>query len=174
MVKVASNRTNTLKKKLAEAAQNPVADMISLPFQNNANLGFGPNDDVRNVLNIQPVFPFQLSENWDLITRTIAPLIYQPEVVEGTGDEFGLGDINFTAFFSPKNPTKGIIWGVGYLGTFLGFSDYSIFSSKSFNPCSSTICRSLVTDSLAVEDAMFSLFDIPTALIPSFRVPPFA
>ena len=76
---------------LAKAAQNPVADLISLPFQNNTNFGFGPGDDIQNVLNIQPVVPFHLNENWNLITRTIAPLIYQPEVVEGTGDEFGLG-----------------------------------------------------------------------------------
>ena len=85
-------------EELAKAAQNPVADMISLPFQNNTNFGYGPDDDIQNVLNIQPVVPFHLNENWNLITRTIAPLIYQPEVVEGTGDEFGLGDINFTDY----------------------------------------------------------------------------
>ena len=93
------------QEELAKAAQNPVADLISLPFQNNTNFGYGPDDDIQNVLNIQPVIPFHLNENWNLITRTIAPLIYQPEVVADTGDEFGLGDINFTAFFSPKRPT---------------------------------------------------------------------
>jgi len=66
---------------LAKAAQNPVADMISLPLQNNTNFGVGPGDDVQNVLNTQPVIPFKLSENWNLITRTIAPVIYQPELV---------------------------------------------------------------------------------------------
>jgi len=101
------------QEELARAAQNPVADLISLPLQNNTSFDFGPDDDIQNVLNIQPVVPFHLGENWSLITRTIAPLIYQPEVVEGTGDEFGLGDINFTAFFSPKRPTRGIIWGAG-------------------------------------------------------------
>ena len=70
------------KEELAKAAQNPVADMISLPLQNNTNFAYGPGDDIQNVLNIQPVVPFQLNENWNLITRTIAPLIYQPEVVE--------------------------------------------------------------------------------------------
>ncbi|MGB5669116.1 MAG: transporter, partial [Sedimenticolaceae bacterium] len=78
---------------LAKAAQNPVANMISLPLQNNTNFGVGPGNDVQNVLNIQPVIPFKLGANWNLITRTIAPLIYQPELVPGAGSTFGLGDI---------------------------------------------------------------------------------
>ncbi len=117
-------------EEMAKAAQNPVADLISLPFQNNTNFGFGPDDDIQNVLNIQPVIPFHLSENWNLITRTIVPLINQPEVVQGTGDEFGLGDINFTAFFSPKNPTKGIIWGAGPIFTFPTATDEKLGSEK--------------------------------------------
>jgi hypothetical protein len=118
------------QEELAKAAQNPVADLISLPFQNNTNFGYGPDDDIQNVLNIQPVLPFHLSENWNLITRTIAPLIYQPEVVEDTGDEFGLGDINFTAFFSPKRPTKGIIWGAGPIFVFPTATDEKLGSEK--------------------------------------------
>lgn len=117
-------------EEMAKAAQNPVADLISLPFQNNTNFGFGPDDDIQNVLNIQPVIPFHLSENWNLITRTIVPLINQPEVVQGTGDEFGLGDINFTAFFSPKNPTKGIIWGAGPIFAFPTATDEKLGSEK--------------------------------------------
>ena len=91
---------------LAKAVQNPVADLISLPFQNNTNFGVGPGDDVQNVLNIQPVAPFKLSEDWNLITRTIAPVIYQPELTPGYGSEFGLGDINTTLFLSPAKPGK--------------------------------------------------------------------
>ena len=97
---------------LAQAAQNPVANMISLPLQNNTNFGIGPDDDTQNILNIQPVVPIGLSEDWNLITRTIAPVIYQPEIVDGTGSEFGLGDINTTLFLSPAKPGK-LIWGVG-------------------------------------------------------------
>ena len=118
------------QEELAKAAQNPVADLISLPFQNNTNFGYGPDDDIQNVLNIQPVIPFHLNENWNLITRTIAPLIYQPEVVADTGDEFGLGDINFTAFFSPKRPTKGIIWGAGPIFVFPTATDEKLGSEK--------------------------------------------
>jgi len=118
------------EEELARAAQNPVADMISLPFQNNTNFGFGPDDDTQNVLNIQPVIPFHLSQNWNLITRTIAPVIYLPEVVPGTGDEFGLGDINLTAFFSPKKPFKGIIWGAGPIFVFPTATDEKLGTEK--------------------------------------------
>jgi hypothetical protein len=106
---------------LQAAAQNPVANLISLPFQNNLLFGVGPNDEIVNVLNIQPVIPFALSDEWNVITRTIAPLIYVPSTVAGldvlpmgvgTGTEFGLGDINFTAFVSPASP-GAVVWGVG-------------------------------------------------------------
>jgi len=97
---------------LAKAAQNPVGDLISLPFQNNTSFGLGEFDRTLNVLNIQPVFPFQASENWNIITRTIVPIISQPHFASATESTSGLGDINFTAFISPKSPGK-IIWGVG-------------------------------------------------------------
>ncbi|MFO1146596.1 MAG: hypothetical protein U1E33_08680 [Rhodospirillales bacterium] len=105
---------------LAAAAQNPVAAMISLPFQNNTFFRTGPDNDTANVLNIQPVIPFSLGD-WNIITRTIIPLIYLPSVTDSlpelpsadtTGDDFGLGDINFTAYFSPVS-TGSFTWGVG-------------------------------------------------------------
>lgn len=67
---------------LAKAAQNPVAAMISLPFQNNTLFGVGPDDDTANVLNIQPVIPFTVGD-WNIINRTIVPLIYLPDVTSG-------------------------------------------------------------------------------------------
>lgn len=97
---------------LAKKAQNPVADMISVPFQNNFNFGVGPGDDLQYVLNIQPVIPIKLGADWNLITRTIAPIIDQPEMTAGAGSTFGLGDINTSLFFSPAKPGK-FIWGVG-------------------------------------------------------------
>jgi hypothetical protein len=97
---------------LTKKTQNPVADLISVPFQNNLNFGVGPDDDLQYILNVQPVWPFKLSEDWNLITRTILPLMYQPELAPGVGDEFGLGDTLFTGFFSPSKPKK-IIWGAG-------------------------------------------------------------
>jgi len=95
---------------LARAAQNPIASLISLPFQNNMNFDVGPDDRVQNIHNIQPVWPFSLGKKWNLITRTILPVISQP--APGTDRTVGLGDLNFTGFFSPKKPGK-VIWGVG-------------------------------------------------------------
>ena len=114
---------------LAKAAQNPVANMISLPLQNNTSFGVGPGDDVQNVLNIQPVIPISLSEEWNLITRTIAPVIYQPEMVPGYGSEFGLGDINMTLFLSPAKAGK-LIWGLGPVFSFPTASDMVLGSDK--------------------------------------------
>jgi len=99
-------------EKLAKEAQNPVANLISVPFQYNANFGFGIDDDVQSVLNIQPVIPFEVTPEWNLITRTILPVIYQPSVAPTISDEFGLGDTTFTAFASPSK-TDGFIWGAG-------------------------------------------------------------
>jgi len=99
-------------EELAKAAQNPVADLISLPLQNNTNFGIGPDDKTQNILNIQPVLPFTLNDNWNLITRTILPVISQPGLLPGQDRTNGLGDTIFTAFFSPKNSAK-LIWGVG-------------------------------------------------------------
>lgn len=136
----AGDRNTELAKKL----QNPVADLISVPFQNNLGFGAGAkfslglrprgvfdlfrrrplsalrdltlraddDNEPQNVLNFQPVIPVTLSSEWNLINRVILPAIYQPEVVPGTGDTFGLGDLQYTAFFSPAKPSP-LIWGVG-------------------------------------------------------------
>mgnify|MGYP001818949846 CR=1 FL=1 len=99
---------------LAKQAQNPIANMISLPFQNNTNFGIGPDEDeVQNILNIQPVVPFSLSENFNLITRTILPIVTQPDFYTGgEGTITGLGDISLSTFLSPTKSSK-LTWGVG-------------------------------------------------------------
>ena len=99
-------------EELARKAQNPIANLISLPFQNNTNFGVGPLDRTQNVLNIQPVIPIALSDDLLLITRTIVPVIYQPEPPTGGGGTFGLGDMNPQFYFSPKT-SSNITWGVG-------------------------------------------------------------
>jgi len=113
----ADNQTQSL----AKAVQNPVASLISVPFQNNTNFDIGPNDRTQNILNIEPVIPVRLSEKWNLIMRIITPVIYQPSIFSivaplntplnhlGT---LGLGDMNPTFFLSPAKPKK-LIWGVG-------------------------------------------------------------
>jgi hypothetical protein len=98
---------------LRKAAQNPIASLISVPVQNNNNFNVGPDDRTQNVLNIQPVIPARVSENWNLITRIITPIIYQPTVskpVNQGGN--GFGDLNPSFFLSPAKPGK-IIWGIG-------------------------------------------------------------
>ena len=97
---------------LAKVSQNPVGELASLPFQNNSIFGFGPGDDFKNVLNIQPVYPIHLGENWNLINRAILPVVYQPELVPGQGSTTGLGDTSYTGFFSPRKPSK-LVWGAG-------------------------------------------------------------
>ena len=91
---------------LAKQAQNPLASLISLPVQNNTNFGIGEFDRTSNVLNIQPVVPFGISSNWNLITRTIIPVITQPDVLETSGSTTGLGDALFTGWFSPKEEAR--------------------------------------------------------------------
>lgn len=99
-------------EELAKLAQNPIANLISVPFQNNTNFNFGPEEKNQNILNIQPVVPLTLSEDWNVITRTILPLISQPELTPMDDSTFGLGDTQFSAFLSPAN-ASGWIWGVG-------------------------------------------------------------
>jgi hypothetical protein len=114
---------------LAKKTQNPVSDLISVPLQNNLNFGVGPGDDLQYILNVQPVVPFRLTEDWNLITRTIMPLIYQPELAPGVGDVFGLGDIQESLFLSPAKPGK-LIWGVGPIFQFPSATDDSLGQGK--------------------------------------------
>jgi hypothetical protein len=97
---------------LREAAQNPVADLISVQFQNNLNFGFGPNNAAQNVLDFQPVLPIHLNDDWNLITRPVSPIVYQPRLAPDLGPEFGLGNIEPQLFLSPAHPGS-LIWGVG-------------------------------------------------------------
>ena len=101
--------------KLAQELTNPVADLVTIPIQMTFDREIGPLDDgTRITTNVQPVIPFTLSENWNLITRTIVPIVYQDEIYPGAGSQFGLGDINMSLFLSPKKPTAGgLIWGAG-------------------------------------------------------------
>jgi hypothetical protein len=152
----AQDASDQSTQSLAAAAQNPVAATYSLPLQNNTYFNAGPNHDkTANVLNIQPVLPFPLG-NWNLISRTIAPLIYVPSIgaggigggslgedtaaenvgPRGIPETFGLGDINQTFFLSPAAPSA-FIWGAGpsfNLPTatehFLGSGKFSIGPSE--------------------------------------------
>jgi hypothetical protein len=99
-------------EELAKLAQNPIANLITVPFQNNTNFNVGPLSGTQNVLNIQPVIPVGLNKDWSVITRTILPVLTQPGFVPDQGSTTGLGDIQFSAFASPSN-VAGFIWGAG-------------------------------------------------------------
>jgi len=107
-------RAEMSAEELAKLAQNPVGNHVSVPFQNNTNFNTGPLSGTQNILNIQPVYPIEVDRDWNIITRTIMPLIWQPAFAPGQGDTFGLGDIQFSAFLSPASPGPGgLIWGAG-------------------------------------------------------------
>lgn len=100
---------------LAKQTQNPIAALISLPFQLNYDADIGPlKQGERWQLNIQPVIPVSIGTDWNLISRTILPLVSQDDVAPGAGSQSGVGDITQSFFFSPKKPTaSGWIWGAG-------------------------------------------------------------
>jgi hypothetical protein len=99
---------------LAKELSNPVSSLISVPFQLNFDENIGPADEgSRWLLNVQPVVPFSIGEDWNLISRTIIPIIWQDDILPGES-QTGFGDVVQSFFFSPKLPTAGgITWGVG-------------------------------------------------------------
>ncbi|HEY6342553.1 MAG TPA: neuromedin U [Bryobacteraceae bacterium] len=126
--------TDSDQDELRKAAQNPIASLISVPLQNNTNFGIGPFDRTQNILDIEPVIPVRISENWNLIIRWIIPVIGQPapgtanlevygieentpayfaaQEVQKNAGVFGFGDMTPTFFLSPAKPHK-LIWGIG-------------------------------------------------------------
>ena len=97
---------------LARQLSNPVASLVSVPFQFNWDQPVGPDDDTRFVLNVQPVIPLSLNDDWNLILRWIMPYIGQPPLFEGGVPTQGMGDIVASMFFSPAKPGR-FIWGAG-------------------------------------------------------------
>jgi len=115
---------------LAKKLQNPVASLISVPIQNNWDFGIGPADAMRYTANVQPVIPFSLNEKWNLITRTIVPVIYAESPVKGGDNKYGLGDTVQSFFFSPKEPVGGWILAAGPVALWPTATDSALGSGK--------------------------------------------
>lgn len=110
----AATDDNARTAELAKKLSNPVASLISVPLQNNLDFGIGSANATRYTLNVQPVIPLTLSPDWNIIIRTIVPVISAGSPVTGGSYSTGLGDIVQSIFFSPKEPTSGgFIWGAG-------------------------------------------------------------
>ncbi len=98
---------------LAKKTLNPVSDLISVPFQYNADFNIGKKDATRHILNIQPVIPISLNQDWNVIVRTILPVVNLESIAPGVDAQHGIGDITQSFFLSPKQPINGWIIGAG-------------------------------------------------------------
>lgn len=117
-------------EELAKLAQNPVGNLISVPFQNNSNLNYGPLKKTQNILNIEPVIPIELNSDWNIVTRTIVPVASQPPLFEGDDRVNGIGPAQFSAFLSPADPKGGVIWGAGAIAQIPTTSDSALGSYR--------------------------------------------
>ena len=119
-------------QELAKKLANPVAAMISVPFQFNLDRKIGPNNKgKRYTLNLQPVIPFSINKDWNLISRTIVPLVHQSDIFSGSGDQTGVGDIAQSFFFVPKKTTEsGWVLGLGPIFLLPTASDDLLGSEK--------------------------------------------
>jgi opacity protein-like surface antigen len=113
---------------LAQKSQNPIADLVSVPFQSNTNFNAGPFNRTQEVLNIQPVVPLHINADWNVISRTIIPVISQPSPIFNSNTN-GIGDITQQFFFSPTHP-GALIWGVGPVFTVPSATDPILGTGK--------------------------------------------
>jgi hypothetical protein len=112
---VPSARAQTSSEELAKKSLNPVASLISVPMKLDHDSDIGPaQQGSKTALTIQPVIPISIGSDWNMISRTLVPIVRQSDVAPGAGTQSGLADITQQLYFSPKEPTaNGWIWGVG-------------------------------------------------------------
>ena len=119
--KLTPEQQQALQLAIIKLSQNPVGNITVFPFQNNFNYGYGPYTRLQYNLNVQPVFPIMLSQDWNLVARTIIPIVNQPSSAAptvcvsqfGCPSTFGLSDVQEQLFFGPKTKPGALIWAVG-------------------------------------------------------------
>lgn len=115
---------------LAKKLQNPIANLISVPVQNNWDFGVGQTDAMRFTANVQPVIPFSVGDKWNLITRTIMPVIHAESPMSGGSSVAGFGDVVQSFFLSPKEPIGGWIVGGGPVFLYPSASEQTLGGQK--------------------------------------------
>ena len=102
----------TIFRELARKMQNPVSDRLSFSFVGDLNFRAGLNKETQGIFKIRSIKSFNLGDNWNLVARPVIPVIHQPEIVPGRGDQFGLGDISLALFLTPRS-SRFAVFGVG-------------------------------------------------------------
>ncbi|MEZ5083681.1 MAG: hypothetical protein R2750_09545 [Bacteroidales bacterium] len=110
---IAQNSSTNEIEEMARQLANPLSSVTNIPFQNNFDFNIGPYSGFRYNLNVQPIFSFKLTENWNVLSRTIIPLIDQTNVVAENSSQFGLGDALQSLFLTPSKIETKLIWGLG-------------------------------------------------------------
>jgi hypothetical protein len=110
--------------------QNPIADILDVTLRFDVDTGLGETDATRTTLFIEPIIPFEVNPDWNLITKTTLPIIEQENLVPGAGDNHGIGDIEQSFFFTPKEMVKGWMWGAGPVISWPTASDDALGSQK--------------------------------------------
>jgi len=101
------------ERDIAKESENPVGNLTIMPLQNYTNFGFGPHDGTQNILEFEPVVPFHITPDWNLIARAILPVVWNPDLSPAHSVPQAFAPTDFSAFFSPSHPVNGITWGVG-------------------------------------------------------------
>ena len=98
---------------IAKESQNPIGNLTIMPFLNDTNFGFGPHNATQNILEFEPVVPFHLSADWNLIARAVIPFVWNPSLYPAESVPQAIAPTDASAFFSPRNTPGGWTWGVG-------------------------------------------------------------